>query len=116
MIEEGPVNMSAEPAMHPWVARYQDRLGWGLQTFARPDDPQPGQRVVAAGLLAEELGLDGFFIGDHPARNNDPWPHLAAIAVQTQRVTLGSVVLCALYRNPVVTARLASDLDHLSDG
>lgn len=99
-----------------WASAYRERIGWGLQTFARPDDPAPGKRVVAAGRLAEELGLDAFFIGDHPARTSEPWLHLAAVAVQTERIMLGSVVTCVLYRHPVMTARLASDLDHLSNG
>jgi alkanesulfonate monooxygenase SsuD/methylene tetrahydromethanopterin reductase-like flavin-dependent oxidoreductase (luciferase family) len=103
-------------APHPWVAARRDRITWGLQTFARPDDPEPGKSVVAAGQLAEALGLDAFYIGDHPAHATDPWLHLAALAVTTERIMLGSVVMCVLYRNPVVTARLASDLDRLSNG
>jgi len=34
----------------------------------------------------------------------------------TERISLGPIVAAAAYRNPVVCARLVSDLDHLSNG
>lgn len=61
------------PARNPFVDRYQQQIGIGLQTFALPEDPQPGASVLRAGLLAEELGLDGFFIGDHPGYATEAW-------------------------------------------
>ncbi len=102
--------------IHPWVARNRDRIGFGLQVVARPDDPEPGARLLQAGVLADELGFDAFFLGDHPAYAPEPWLHLAALATLTERVQLGSVVLCASYRPPVLAARLAADLDRLSHG
>ena len=99
-----------------WVAERRDRVTFGLQAVPRPDDPAPGKRLLAAGHLAEEHGLDAFYVGDHPTVSPEPWVHLAALAVTTRRVRLGSVVNCALYRHPVMLARLASDVDHLSDG
>ena len=72
--------------------------------------------MLAAGRLADALGFDAFFLGDHPAYAPEVWLHLGALAVQTSRVRLGSVVLCAGYRPPVLTARLAADLDNLSGG
>lgn len=101
---------------HPWVQQFGQRIGWGLQAFALPDDPTPAAAILAAGRLADELGLDGFFIGDHPAYAPEAWLHLGVLAVQTTRVRLGSVVVCAGYRPPVLTARLAADLDILSNG
>lgn len=102
--------------IHPWVERNRHRVGFGLQVFARPDDPAPGERLLAAGLLADELGLDAFLLGDHPAYAPEPWLHLGALAALTERIQLGSVVACAGYRPPVLTARLAADLDNLSGG
>jgi alkanesulfonate monooxygenase SsuD/methylene tetrahydromethanopterin reductase-like flavin-dependent oxidoreductase (luciferase family) len=101
---------------HPWVREFRQRVGWGLQAFALPHDPDPAPRVMAAGRLADTLGFDAFFLGDHPAYAPEVWLHLGALAVQTSRVRLGSVVLCAGYRPPVLTARLAADLDNLSGG
>ena len=102
--------------IHPWVRQFDDRVGWGLQAIALPGDPDAAQSMLAAGHLAEKLGFDGFFIGDHPAYAPEVWLHLAALAVQTTRIRLGSVVLCAGYRLPVLTARLGADLDNLSGG
>ena len=101
---------------HQWVREFRQRVGWGLQAFALPDDPDPAPRVMTAGRLADTLGFDAFFLGDHPSYAPDVWLHLGALAVQTSRVRLGSVVLCAGYRPPVLTARLAADLDNLSGG
>ncbi|MCD6028891.1 MAG: class flavin-dependent oxidoreductase [Thermomicrobiales bacterium] len=104
------------PAISPWVAAWQDRVGWGVQAFAQPDDPDPSGSVLAAGQLAERLGFDAFFIGDHPAYATECWLHLAFLAATTERIRLGSVVNCVLYRHPVMLARLAADLDHVSGG
>jgi alkanesulfonate monooxygenase SsuD/methylene tetrahydromethanopterin reductase-like flavin-dependent oxidoreductase (luciferase family) len=101
---------------HQWVREFRYRVGWGLQATALPDDPEPARRVMAAGRLAETLGFDAFFLGDHPAYAPEVWLHLGALAVQTSRLRLGSVVLCAGYRPPVLTARLTADLDNLSGG
>ena len=105
-----------ESTAHPWVRQFQGSVGWGLQAVAQPDDPDPASRILAAGRLAEELGLDAFFTGDHPAYQPDAWLHLSALAMQTTRIRLGSVVALCRYRPPVINARLAADLDNLSDG
>jgi alkanesulfonate monooxygenase SsuD/methylene tetrahydromethanopterin reductase-like flavin-dependent oxidoreductase (luciferase family) len=106
----------SEDGSHPWIRQFRKRVGWGLQEFPAPHDPDPTSRVLAAGRLADTLGFDAFFLGDHPAYAPEVWLHLSALAVQTSRVRLGSVVLCAGYRPPVLTARLAADLDNLSGG
>lgn len=101
---------------HPWVESFRDHVGWGLQTFALPEDPTPAANILTAGRAADTLGLDAFFIGDHPGYAPDAWLHLGVLAVQTSRILLGSVVLCAGYRPPVLNARLSADLDNLSGG
>jgi alkanesulfonate monooxygenase SsuD/methylene tetrahydromethanopterin reductase-like flavin-dependent oxidoreductase (luciferase family) len=101
---------------HSWVQEFRNRIGWGLQAVPQPDDPEPARRLLDAARLADGLGLDAFFLGDHPAYAPEAWLHLAAVATQTNRVRLGSVVLCDGYRPPVLTARLAADLDNLCNG
>src|SRR5687768_11820609 len=101
---------------HPWVEARRDRVSFGVQVFALPDDPAPTERVLNAGRLAENLGFDAFFIGDHPGYATEPWLHLAALAATTTRIGLGSVVNCVYHRHPVMLARLAADLDHISGG
>jgi alkanesulfonate monooxygenase SsuD/methylene tetrahydromethanopterin reductase-like flavin-dependent oxidoreductase (luciferase family) len=110
---EGYVRNSA---VHPWVSQFRDQIGWGVQAVPRTDDADPSRTLLRAGLLVEEVGFDGFFVGDHPAYALEAWLHLAALAVQTTRIRLGSIVLCTGYRPPVVTARLIADLDNLSHG
>jgi alkanesulfonate monooxygenase SsuD/methylene tetrahydromethanopterin reductase-like flavin-dependent oxidoreductase (luciferase family) len=100
----------------PWVEEHRDRVTFALQVFPIDTPVDPGMHLLAAGRLAEELGFDAFFVGDHPAWALDPWLHLAALAVTTERIRLGLNVCCALYRHPVLTARLAADLDNLSRG
>ncbi|HEU0114445.1 MAG TPA: LLM class flavin-dependent oxidoreductase [Thermomicrobiales bacterium] len=110
------VNLMPPAAIHPWVEQFQHKVGFGLQLVPRADDPEPARRLLDLASLAESLGYDAFFLGDHPAYMLDPWLHLSAAALRTRRIRLGSVVLCAAYRLPLVTARLAADLDRLSDG
>src|SRR5215216_3654499 len=116
IIARGRENLMIEDGGHPWVREFRNRVGWGLQASPAPNETDPTSRVMAAGRLADALGYDAFFLGDHPAYAPEVWLHLGALAVQTSRVRLGSVVLCAGYRPPVLTARLAADLDNLSDG
>ena len=100
----------------PWVKAHQDQIGFALQAFPIDTPAEPARHLLAAAQLAEKLGFDAFFVGDHPAWAIDGWLHLAAIAVTTTRIRLGSLVNCAGYRPPVMTARLAADLDNLSQG
>jgi len=99
-----------------WARQFQDQPGFAVQVFPIDTPTDPGHHLLAAARLAEELGLDAFFVGDHPAWALDPFVHLAAIAATTRRIRLGVNVCCALYRHPVMTARLAADLDNLSNG
>src|SRR5918998_1161182 len=101
---------------HPWVHQFQDRIGIALQAVAAHGEGAPGKRLLQAGHLADTYRFDAFFLGDHPAWAPECWVHLAALAVTTRRVRLGQMVAANPYRIPLLTARLASDLDHLSDG
>jgi len=71
----------------------------------------------------EELGFDIAGTGDHfvdASRPNDPWFELwtllAAIAVETTRIRLGSYVTQIPFRNPALLARQALAVDHISNG
>ena len=108
--------MEAVRPCHPWVASWRGRVGIALQAVARPNQADPGGQLIHAGELAEKHGYDAFFLGDHPAWAPEVWLHLAVIARATRRVRLGQMVAAVPYRSPLLTARLASDLDHLSGG
>jgi alkanesulfonate monooxygenase SsuD/methylene tetrahydromethanopterin reductase-like flavin-dependent oxidoreductase (luciferase family) len=101
---------------HPWVEEHRTRVGFGLQVFPIDTKTDPGRHLLAAGQLAEKLGFDAFFTGDHPSWGLEGWMSLAALAVKTERIRLGSNVNCIFYRHPVMLARLAADLDQMSQG
>jgi len=108
--------MSAQWTTSAWVDQFKQQIGFGLQVFPIDTPSQPAHALLAAGQLAETLGFDAFFVGDHPAWALEGWLHLAALAMRTSRIRLGSIVNCVSYRHPVMLARLAADLDQLSGG
>ena len=81
-------------------------------------------RILAElGCLAEEAGWEGVFVEDYIVHQSDgavptcdPWIALAAMAVGTRRVRLGTSVTPLSRRRPWKVAREAVALDQLSDG
>ena len=55
--------------------------------------------------------LDAQATGIHEA-----WTLLTAIAVATERVELGTIVLATSFRNPALLAKMATTLDAISGG
>ena len=101
---------------HPWVAERRNQIRFAVQVFPLQNDPDPTESVIQAAQVAEEVGLDGFFIGDHPGYHIEPWLHLANIAARTTHVQLGSVVNNVYHRHPAMLARMTADLDRISNG
>jgi alkanesulfonate monooxygenase SsuD/methylene tetrahydromethanopterin reductase-like flavin-dependent oxidoreductase (luciferase family) len=73
--------------------------------------------------LAEVAGWDGVFLEDYIVWQNDqamptydPWVTLAAMAMRTERVSLGTEVTPLARRRPWKVAKEAATLDHLSNG
>ena len=81
-----------------------------------------GDPRLAADLAAqaEDAGWDGVFTFDAiaigPVPMYDPWVVLAAMAMRTDRVTLGAIVFAPARRRPWTLAREAVSLDVLSGG
>jgi alkanesulfonate monooxygenase SsuD/methylene tetrahydromethanopterin reductase-like flavin-dependent oxidoreductase (luciferase family) len=81
-------------------------------------------RILAElGMLAEEAGWDGVFVEDYIVHQSDgavptcdPWIAMAAMAVATKRVRLGTSVTPLNRRRPWKVAREAVALDQLSNG
>lgn len=68
---------------------------------------------------AEAAGWEGVFIWDHigqPAAVADPWIALAAMALRTERIRLGTIVTPLARRRPWKVARETITLDHLAHG
>lgn len=73
------------------------------------------KRAAAWAVDAEQAGWDGFFIGE-AIWSIDAWLTLAAAAVQTQRIRLGTMVTPMPLQTPWKLAAESATLDHLSDG
>lgn len=65
---------------------------------------------------AEALGYDTFLVPDHLGGQLGAIPAIAAAAESTRTIRVGSFVLNAAFRHPVVLAQDAATLDLLSDG
>ncbi len=103
----------ATQGIHPWVAAGLQRVRAGVLIAG----PQPDwEQYHECAQLAEELGLDSMWVADHPLILGDCWTKLAALAVTTRRIRLGSLVSCVYYRNPVLLAQMAADVDRWSGG
>jgi alkanesulfonate monooxygenase SsuD/methylene tetrahydromethanopterin reductase-like flavin-dependent oxidoreductase (luciferase family) len=77
--------------------------------------------VVDLARSAEASGWDGFFLWDHLRWDDvqevhDPWVLLGAIAQETERVLVGTMVTPLSRRRPWVVAKHLVTLDHLSGG
>jgi probable F420-dependent oxidoreductase len=67
--------------------------------------------------LLEELGCDSLWLSDSAALGGlAPLPALAAVAMRTERLKLGTNVLVMPPRNPVLLARELATVDALSGG
>jgi alkanesulfonate monooxygenase SsuD/methylene tetrahydromethanopterin reductase-like flavin-dependent oxidoreductase (luciferase family) len=75
----------------------------------------------------EGLGFDLLMMSDHiaitpdvaeqyPAPFYEPFTTLAWLAGSTERIQLGTTVLIVPYRHPLLVARMAANLNDLSDG
>jgi alkanesulfonate monooxygenase SsuD/methylene tetrahydromethanopterin reductase-like flavin-dependent oxidoreductase (luciferase family) len=96
------------------------QYGLALPTGGECGDPS---FLLELAELAEESGWDGVFVedyicfqGDPTAPTCDPWVALAAIAVRTRRVRLGTMVTPVSRRRPWKLAREVLGIDQLSGG
>jgi F420-dependent oxidoreductase-like protein len=97
------------------------RVRFGAQLWVQATD-WPNLRDAA--VAAEDAGWDGVWVWDHLLAIFGPWQQpifegwtsLSALAALTTRVRLGLMVGANTFRNPGLTAKLATTLDHISDG
>jgi alkanesulfonate monooxygenase SsuD/methylene tetrahydromethanopterin reductase-like flavin-dependent oxidoreductase (luciferase family) len=77
--------------------------------------------IVSLARKAEANGWDGFFLWDHLRFEldldvHDAWVLLGAIASQTSRIRIGTMITPLSRRRPWVIAKHLTTLDHLSGG
>src|SRR5205085_8415824 len=93
------------------------RFALSSQNFGTYGDPR---LLAELAREAEAAGWDGFFVWDHLLRGDapvaDPWISLAAIALSTERLRIGTMVTPLSRRRPWQVARQVATLDHLSGG
>ena len=80
--------------------------------------PDPG-RFRAVAELAEELGYDSLWAGEHLSFHHpilDLGVALAAFAAVTRRIRLGAGVVLLPLRHPSLVAKQAASLDYFSGG
>ncbi len=100
--------------------------GWigDLSPILTPVEQFSFARRVARKL--DTLGFDSGWVFDHfhPVNSSTPttqsvfecWTTLAAIAENTQNLRLGQMVTCNSYRQPAFLAKIAANLDVISNG
>lgn len=116
------------------------QLGIFLPIFEGSDDIGPGwsrdgvfrdtlrwPAILAQTRHIEEAGFDSVWVPDHllfrwdgeggPSQGAwDGWSILTALAAATERVELGTLVLCTAFRNPALLAKMADTVDEISGG
>jgi F420-dependent oxidoreductase-like protein len=103
-------------------------FGFHLPSYTHPDTPpeQLFDRVVEQAQAAEEAGFDLVTVMDHlyqisgVGQVDEPmlegWSVLSALARETKRVRLGTLVTGVTYRNPALLAKEVTTLDTISGG
>lgn len=83
------------------------------------------QEIRQMAISAEQSGFDALWLYDHLLYRMEDrptigiwecWTILSALAEATQKVTLGTLVLCNNFRNPAILAKMAATLDEVSQG
>jgi F420-dependent oxidoreductase-like protein len=96
-----------------WKGEYD---GW--------DPAEAWSRTIDLARDAEALGFESLWVFDHFHTLPEPtdeitfesFSQLTALAMATERVRLGHMVVCSGFRNPALTAKLASTIDVISGG
>ncbi len=92
------------------------KYGINMPNWAGSPDPAV---LAELAVKAEAAGWDGFFVWDHTFHQFpvlDPWVILTAVAVQTERINIGTMVTPVPRRRPIKLARETATLDNLSKG
>jgi alkanesulfonate monooxygenase SsuD/methylene tetrahydromethanopterin reductase-like flavin-dependent oxidoreductase (luciferase family) len=81
--------------------------------------------IVALARHAEAVGFDSFWVPDHllfrfeGQAAHAPWEGwsiISGLAAATERIGIGSLVICTGFRNPGLLAKMADTVDEISGG
>lgn len=102
------------------------KVGITLPIADGPTWPAPRwPEIRELALWAEDAGFDSIWLFDHLLMRWDEsdtagmweiWTFLSALAEATDRVELGTLVVCTAFRNPGLLAKMADALDEVSGG
>lgn len=92
--------------------------------FVEPQQGAAYDSLLAAAKVAEECGFDGFFRSDHflamggdgRPGPTDAWVTLGALARETRRLRLGTLLTSATFRLPGLLAVTVAQVDAMSGG
>ena len=87
-------------------------LSSGVALF--PTEPLP--KMIQLAQLAEALGFRHLWVGDSHLIWGEAYINLAAMALNTSRVTLGTGVTNPVTRHPAVTASALATLEEVTLG
>jgi F420-dependent oxidoreductase-like protein len=96
-----------------------------LRIFTEPQQGADYQTLRAVALATEELGFDAFFRSDHYLKMGDvsglpgptdAWVTLAGLAIETNRIRLGTLMSAATFRLPGPLAIAVAQVDQMSGG
>lgn len=105
------------------------KVGVALPHYGSPGHDPSLDHTVEIARECERLGFDSVWVSDHivfdlskyggssdPVGSIEPLTMLSVLATETDRVRLGTMVLCNEFRHPVQLAKEAATVDIASDG
>lgn len=96
-----------------------------LRIFTEPQQGADYATLLRVARATEDLGFDAFFRSDHYLKMGsvsglpgptDAWATLAGLAVQTERIRLGTLVSPVTFRPPGPLAITVAQIDQMSGG
>jgi alkanesulfonate monooxygenase SsuD/methylene tetrahydromethanopterin reductase-like flavin-dependent oxidoreductase (luciferase family) len=100
----------------PEPARTGRSLAFGVLTF----QALPYQELLGDAHFAERIGLDSVWLADQAVPDSlsilEAWTALAALAADTHRIRIGTLITNVAMRNPMMLARQALTVDQVSRG
>ncbi len=98
------------------------RLGLFMMPVHPPTRPmhEALEEDIEKSLLADRLGFDEMFLGEHYSATTEPYPSplmfMASLVPRTHNLVFGTGVLSLPNRHPAIVAGEAAQFDHMSRG